>query len=186
MPSNNPLIVLPGRTKLVLSPFGTGTRNALLFVCICLRGSTFCQPTFHGYIFANQPIPQIYLLFSATIGQHSSMQYVYRSIMVSKNWSVPGECSSPAMQDYSESKGNTVEIDESYIVKRKYEKRRVLKQQSMFGGIEQATSDENKNTNFISNRWRAYSIINENGCNHEGYYVETYRADVHIQNIENM
>lgn len=108
-----------------------------------------------------------------------------------------------------------VEIDESLLVRRKYNRGRLLKQQWMFGGIERNTSGQRKffvefvesrteetlipiilrrikpGTTVISDGWRAYSNLNNLGFLHEVIihdenFVDPNDSEVHTQNVEGM
>lgn len=111
--------------------------------------------------------------------------------------------------------GKIVEIDESLLVKRKFNKGRLLKQQWIFGGIERSDNGEKRffiefvdertesvlipiiqrriapGTKIISDGWRSYSNLSNLGYSHsvivhEDNFVHPNDSTVHTQNVESM
>jgi len=105
----------------------------------------------------------------------------------------------------------TVEIDETLITKRKYNRGRVIPQQWLVGGIcreDKKTFFElvekrnstilidiinkhvEKGTRIITDSWKGYNLVVENGyphckINHSKNFVSPENSTIHTQNIEN-
>ena len=112
--------------------------------------------------------------------------------------------------------GVVVEIDETFFVKRKYERGRPLSSVWLFGGIERVSKklfiipllDENRDRSaetliplikkyilpgsvIVSDGWKAYSSLRNEGythwvINHSEHFVDPENPDIHTQNIERL
>ena len=188
------------------------------------RRCDFCVTEYRGTFFSGTSLPtwkivlfvmhwlQIFFLHSTVVENlpiniHTSIDWRSFCAEVAQYWQknlkpIGGE-------------GIFVEIDETLIARRKYERGRILKQLWVFGGIERVTKRRflvalgegerrNKETLWpliekyivkgsviVSDKWKAYQGLESLGykhlvINHSENFVDPANPDVHTQNIERM